>query len=207
MPTGPPVPTLEQNRRSILAELFAIGDMRPGSLVHRYMKCSTPTCRCWQEGDPGHGPDFLLVRNLDGKRTSRSLPSAAATTVQSQLDEYQRFRRLTAELVDVCEQLADARLPQVGTDTRNEAKKSVHAGVRPRHRSRTRPLRSSRRGGRRRFRGAGDPPAPAGAGTGSASRGMALQRRPQRSRRPGPSLSLRPAGALRRTARPICPRA
>ncbi len=124
MPTGPPIPTLEQNRRSILAELFAIGDMRPGSLVHRYMKCSTPTCRCWQEGDPGHGPYFLLVRNLDGKRTSRSLPSAAATTVQSQLDEYQRFRRLTAELVDVCEQLADARLPQAGTDTRNEAKKA-----------------------------------------------------------------------------------
>ena len=123
MPTGPPIPTLEQNRRSILAELFAIGDMRPGSLVHRYMKCSTPTCRCWQEGDPGHGPYVLLVRNLDGKRTSRSLPSAAATTVQSQLDEYQRFRRLTAELVDVCEQLAAARLPQAATDTRNEAKK------------------------------------------------------------------------------------
>ncbi len=97
--------------------------MRPGSLVHRYMKCSTPTCRCRQQGDPGHGPYFLLVRNLEGKRTSRSLPSAAATAVQSQLDEYQRFRRLTAALVDVCEQLADARLPQAGTDTRRAARK------------------------------------------------------------------------------------
>ncbi len=49
------------------------------------MKCSTSTCRCRQEGDPGHGPYYLLVRNLEGKRTSRSLPTAAAATVQAQL--------------------------------------------------------------------------------------------------------------------------
>ena len=35
MPTGPPIPTLEQNRRSILAELFAIGDMRPSDVLGR----------------------------------------------------------------------------------------------------------------------------------------------------------------------------
>ncbi len=123
MPATPDISALEQNRRSILAELAAIGDMRPGSLVHRYMKCSTPSCRCRQEGDPGHGPYFLLVRNIDGKRTSRSLPTAAAAAVQTQLDEYQRFRRLTAALVELSEQLADARLRQTGTNTRAEARK------------------------------------------------------------------------------------
>ena len=123
MPATPDSTALEQNRRRILAELVAIGDMRPGSLVHRYMKCSTPSCRCRQEGDPGHGPYFVLVRNVDGKRTSRSLPAPAAATVQAQVEEYQRFRRLTAALVEVSEQLADARLRQTGSDTRAEAKK------------------------------------------------------------------------------------
>ena len=123
MPAIPDIASLEHSRRRILDQLVALGDMRPGSLVHRFMQCSTPTCHCRQEDNPGHGPYFLLVRNVDGKRTSRSLPSAAATTVQSQLDEYRRFRGLTAALVEVCEQLADARLQQAGTDTRSEAKK------------------------------------------------------------------------------------
>ncbi len=52
--------------------------MRPGSLVHRYVQRSTPTCRCRQAGNLGHGPYYLLVRNVDGKRTSRTLPTAAA---------------------------------------------------------------------------------------------------------------------------------
>ena len=32
------IPGLERRRESILSELAAIGDLRPGSLVHRYMK-------------------------------------------------------------------------------------------------------------------------------------------------------------------------
>ncbi len=123
MPNTPDITSLELHRSGILAELAAIGDMRPGSLVHRYMKCSTSSCRCHQAGDPGHGPYYLLVRNVDGKRTSRSLPAAVAVPVQAQLDEYQRFRRLSAELVEVSERLADARLRPAGTDPRTEAKK------------------------------------------------------------------------------------
>ena len=181
MPNTPDIAALELHRSGILAELAAIGDMRPGSLVHRYMKCSTSACRCHQEGDPGHGPYYLLVRNVDGKRTSRSLPAAAAVPVQVQLDEYQRFRRLTAELVEVSERLADARLHPADTAPQTEAKKSLRAGVRPRHRSRDRPLRSSRGCRLRRLRGLGDPSATARRRTGGAGGGTTLQRRPQRS--------------------------
>lgn len=123
MPDTPNITSLQQQRERILAELAALGEMRPGSLVHRYMKCSTPSCRCRQQGDPGHGPYFVLVRDVGGKRTSRSLSKAAAAAVQPQLDEYQRFRRLTAALVEVSEQLADARLPHAGGDTPGAAKK------------------------------------------------------------------------------------
>ena len=123
MPDSPNITSLEQQREHILSQLAALGDMRPGSLVHRYMKCSTPSCRCRQEGDPGHGPYVVLVRDVGGKRTSRSLSKAAADAVQPQLDEYQRFRRLTAALVEVSEQLADARWQHTGGDTRGAPRK------------------------------------------------------------------------------------
>ena len=109
-PAAPDIPALEQRRDSILAALAALGDMRPGSLVQRFMKCSTESCRCHDKDDPGHGPYSVLVRNVNGKRTSRSVPADCVDTVQAQVDTFQRFRTLTGELVAVCEQLADARL-------------------------------------------------------------------------------------------------
>ena len=124
MPDSPNITSLELQREHILADIATLGDMRPGSLVHRYMKCSTPSCRCRQEGDPGHGPYFVLVRDVGGKRTSRSLSKAAAEAVQPQLDEYQRFRRLSAALVEVSEQLADARSQHSGGDTQGVPKKA-----------------------------------------------------------------------------------
>ena len=123
MPTPIDIAALQQRRNSVLAELSSIGDMRPGSLVHRYMKCGSPACRCRQPGHPGHGPYFLLVRNVDGKRTSRSIPADTAAAVQAQLDEYHRFRRLTAELLEISEQLADARLPRKGSGSPGTGKK------------------------------------------------------------------------------------
>ena len=111
MPVNLDLPALEQRRDSILAELQTIGDMRRGSLVHRYMQCSTPTCRCHQDRQPRHGPYFMFVCHVNGKRTSRSLPKAAAARVQAQLDEYRRFRRLSSDLLAINEQLCDARLP------------------------------------------------------------------------------------------------
>lgn len=138
MPDAPNITSLQQQRERILGELAALGDMRPGSLVHRYMKCGNPACRCRQEGNPGHGPYFVLVRDVGGKRTSRSLSQAAAQAVQPQLDEYQRFRRLTAALVEVSEQLADARLPHSGGDTQGAAKKKpARRSSSPRSRTRS----------------------------------------------------------------------
>ena len=109
-PETPDIPALEQRRDSILAALTTLGDMRPGSLVHRFMKCGRPSCRCHDKDHPGHGPYYLLVRHVKGKRTSRSLSEACVDTVQAQVDAFQRFRSLSAELVAVSEQLADARL-------------------------------------------------------------------------------------------------
>ncbi len=175
MPDTPTIPALEQQRERILGALATLGDMRPGSLVQRYMQCGRATCHCQQEGDPGHGPYFVFVRDVDGKRTSRSLSKAAAAIVQPQLAEYQRFRRLSSALLAVSEQLADARLAQRGEETPGALKKSLRTGVCPRHRRRARPLRSTRGGRHGRLRGARKSSAAASSGTGCAGRRTTLE--------------------------------
>lgn len=131
------IPDLEQRRESILRELAAIGDLRPGSLVHRYMKCGSPSCRCRRKGERGHGPYFILVRNVGGKRTSRSVPAAAATETQAQVDECRRFRRLCAALIEVSEQLCDARLAAGTAAGAAQKKKPAHSNSPPRSRPRS----------------------------------------------------------------------
>ena len=119
----PDTAALAQRRRLVLDQIAQLDDMRPGSLVHRQMKCGSPACRCQQDDHPGHGPYYVLVRNVEGKRTSRSLPASAAATTQAQIAEYQRFRRLSAELVQISEQLCDARLPAAAKRGRSRRKK------------------------------------------------------------------------------------
>ena len=130
-PESPDIPALEQRRDSILAALTTIGDMRPGSLVRRFMKCSKPTCRCHDKDHPGHGPYYVLARNVNGKRTSRTVPDASVPAVQAQVDAFQRFRRLSAELVAVSEQLADARLGPAAARSAAVKKKPARSSSAP----------------------------------------------------------------------------
>lgn len=83
LPAAYDVPALENRRESILSELAHTGDLRPGSLVHRYMKCGSPACRCRKKGERVHGPYFVLVRTVRGKRTLRSVPATAAAATQA----------------------------------------------------------------------------------------------------------------------------
>ena len=70
---------LEQQRDRIRSELASIGDLRPGPLREKHMRCGKPTCRCQREDDPGHGPYFLLDRQTGGRKTTRSIPAEVAT--------------------------------------------------------------------------------------------------------------------------------
>lgn len=101
---------LEQRRDEIRAELSAIGDLRPGSLVGRYRKCGKPNCHCAREDGGGHGPSWSLTRHLGGKTVTRIIPPSAVEQTQEQIAEYRRLRRLTQELVEVSEGICEAKL-------------------------------------------------------------------------------------------------
>ena len=101
---------LMEQRKALLAALAGIGEFRPGTLQARYRKCGKATCHCAREGDPGHGPKWVLTRTVDGGRRNWSIPDAALTDARAQVAEYRRFRQLTRELTEVSERLCAARL-------------------------------------------------------------------------------------------------
>ncbi len=77
------IPALEQRPVRILRQVANIGNVRPGALVHCYMKCGNPSCSCRQSGERGHSPYFVPVRQARGKRISRTVPPAADAAIQA----------------------------------------------------------------------------------------------------------------------------
>ena len=97
-------------RRDRARDQFAtLGDLRPGSLAENYRKCGKPTCRCARPGDPGHGPSYVLTRSVGGRTRSARVRADEADATRRLVDEYQRFRALSAEFLDASEALAAAR--------------------------------------------------------------------------------------------------
>ena len=119
---------LEARRDRLRAELGAVGDLRPGTLVERYRKCGKPSCHCAREGDPGHGPVWTLVFNAQGKSKTRVIPPEAVAETRAQIEECRRLRRLTGELIEVSEGLCHARL-SAHRDAGREAKKGASRRV------------------------------------------------------------------------------
>ena len=142
MPAASPAPdiaSLETRRRAVLAEIAALGDLRPGHLQSRLLKCGKKDCPCADDDARRHGPYWLLFsKGPHGRKTSRSVPSSQLDAVRGQLAEGQRLQRLVGELVAVCEQISDARLADAASTPAAAKKKPA-----PRSSSPPSPTRSS----------------------------------------------------------------
>lgn len=114
---------IEERRSALKRQVAELGDMRPGSLVDRYRRCGKPTCHCAGRDAEGHGPSWSLTRAVAGKTVTRIIPASAVEQTRQQLDEYHRFRLLVRELVEVSEQLCEARLRASEPGSEQEAAK------------------------------------------------------------------------------------
>ena len=102
--------TLEQQRASILTHILELGDFRSGSITAIQSRCGKSNCHCHQPGQPGHGPNFRLTRKVNGKTISESFASPAALhKAQQEVETFHRFRQLSQELLEVNEQICQAR--------------------------------------------------------------------------------------------------
>jgi hypothetical protein len=105
-----PIPSLEQQRSSILSQIVELGDFRSGSITAIKGRCGKPNCHCHQPGQPGHGPNFRLTRKVNGKSVSESFASAAELRkAQREVEAFHRFRELSQQLLEVNEKICRAR--------------------------------------------------------------------------------------------------
>ena len=123
------LPELEAERSKILHQFATLGDLRPGSICAVVRRCGKPTCHCAKPNDPGHDPQIRLTRKVDGRSVAESFPSPAAwRKAQSEIDEYQRLHRLSAELIAVNEKICQQRpLESESTWTPEEKKRLLRS--------------------------------------------------------------------------------
>src|SRR5580704_8401390 len=101
---------LEAQRSKILRQFASLGDLRSGSICAVARRCGKPTCHCAKPNDPGHDPQIRLTRTVNGKTVAESFASPAAFhKAQAEVQEYQRWQQLCAELVDISERICRLR--------------------------------------------------------------------------------------------------
>ena len=127
-PTSGKIEELVKRREALQQAIADLGDLRPGQLVARFRKCGKPNCHCANPDDLGHGPSWSLTRVVKGKTVTRVIPvGPAVVQTQAQLAEYQRFRELSREVVEVSTAICDASLrdPTVAQEEKKKGSKKT----------------------------------------------------------------------------------
>jgi len=101
---------LEKKIKTIKTKLSALGDMRPGSLSTQFNVCGNPSCRCKDAETPKkHGPYYQLSYTHKGRSKSEFVKKEDLTEVKKQIRNYQKFKQLTGEWIDLSLELARLR--------------------------------------------------------------------------------------------------
>ena len=96
--------------KAIKNEIGQLGEMRTGSLTMQYNVCGNPNCRCKDPENPRkHGPYYQLSYTRYGKSTSEFIRRDELENVKERLKNYQSFRKLKDEWIDISIQLAKLR--------------------------------------------------------------------------------------------------
>lgn len=106
---------LQAKARELKTSLSALGDMFPGSLLQRFRKCGKSNCHCAKKDSPGHGPTWVITREVAGRTITTTIPEEAVERVRIETEEYKQFRQLSHELVETSAQLSEIRLQKTGS--------------------------------------------------------------------------------------------
>lgn len=128
-PMPDPLPTLVDDRSTLLQQISELGDFQPGSITGATRRCGNPGCHCAKPNDPGHGPHFQLTQKVEGKTVTQNLPSPAAVRkAESEIATFRRFQTLTGELVDVNRKICRLRPVKEPQQTAQEKKRRKQSG-------------------------------------------------------------------------------
>src|SRR5450755_4021541 len=119
-----PLSDLEQQRSSLLQQISALGDFRPGPITGTGGRCGCASCHCHRDNDPGHTPHPRLTYKVNGKSVTESFPSPAAQRkAEVEIATFRRYQELNRSFVAVNGNICQAR-PMEETLTPQEKKRS-----------------------------------------------------------------------------------
>lgn len=107
---------LQHKALELKTAIGRLGNFFPGSLVERFRKCGKPNCHCARKGSQGHGPTWVITREVDGRTVTKTIPEGSVEQIRAETEEYKRFRQLSRELIETSAQLGELRLKEAAPD-------------------------------------------------------------------------------------------
>jgi len=96
------VDQLAERRLEIIDEITGIKSMRKGVLNAKYQKVKRKNGEVVEKG-----PYYEITKKgAGGKTIAQSVSAKDAEHIKAEVDNYKRFRQLSDEYIDVCEQLS-----------------------------------------------------------------------------------------------------
>jgi len=97
-----PISQIEEEIRSIQAELQGLGPMHPGSISKQYQVCGRAGCRCMDPKHPErHGPYRKLAYVYRGKKICRFVRAGTEQSLSERLATYKCFRKLIDRWIEL----------------------------------------------------------------------------------------------------------
>src|SRR6266545_6358379 len=81
--------------------LGALGYVRPGSLVRRYMPCGKAACRCASDPQSLHGPYYQWTTKRHGKTVTVRLTREQARVCAEWTQNHRRLKELVRRLEEL----------------------------------------------------------------------------------------------------------
>jgi hypothetical protein len=74
-----------------------LGQVVPGTLLERSMRCNNENCRCHADPPQLHGPYWYWTRKVNQKTVSKMLSAEQAAEYKEWFDNQRKLRELIAE--------------------------------------------------------------------------------------------------------------
>jgi hypothetical protein len=101
------------NFEALKREILALGYVRPGSLVRRFMPCGKPGCRCMADPPQLHGPYYQWTWKIAGKTRTVRLSDEQARLCAEWLSNHRNLRSIVRKLEQLSLKQTDKALAAI----------------------------------------------------------------------------------------------
>jgi hypothetical protein len=120
-----PTEDLEQRRAVLREQLYRVGELRLGSLIHRHRRCGKANCACSKPEHEGHAC-WLISKTVGGKSVTSTVPrEEQLDLVNQQLEEGRKFWKLAEEFAQASDELSRWQLAKQTAEAKTTAKKGA----------------------------------------------------------------------------------